>query len=132
MLCGLIYLFIWRFMDYSPRVEWQLFRRVFRIVGYFAWLVGEILRSAWGVMRLIWSPTLQPEPRLTAFRSGLRTEAGRVVLADSITLTPGTVTVSLQGEELLVHGLDVSMTEGLAGSDMERRIAAVEGVKRDE
>lgn len=127
VVCGLIWLFAYKFMGYSPRAEWKLVKRFFRILGYGIWLVGEILRSAFAVMKLIWSPATQVEPQLVGVRSRLRTEAGRVVLADSITLTPGTVTVAIQDDRLLVHGLDCTLTEGMENSEMERRIAHVEG-----
>ena len=129
VLSGLITLFLWKFMGYSLRREGKLLRRLGRIVRYLGWLVGEILRSAWATMRLIWSPSLQTEPRLTCLRSRLRTVAGRVALADSITLTPGTVTVSIQEDRLLVHSLDTDFAEGLTDSEMENRLLTVEGGK---
>lgn len=130
VLSALIYGFVWKYLDYGPRVEWQLALRGFRAAGYFLWLIGEIIRSAMATIRLIWSPTLMPEPRLTGFRSRLQTESGRVILADSITLTPGTITVSIQDQDLLVHCLDESMAEGLEDSEMERRLLRLEGGKQ--
>ena len=126
-LCTLIYLFIWKFMGYSPRVEWQLLKRSGRAIAYFIWLIGQIIASAVATIRLIWSPQLQTEPVLTGFSSRLKTESGRVMLADSITLTPGTITVSIQENKLLVHCLDSSMAEGLEGSEMEQKLLKLEG-----
>lgn len=131
VICTVLWLFMWRFMGYSPRMEWRLLKKVPRGLAYMGWLVGEIVRSALAVIRLIWSPSLEPQPKLVQVDSSLRTERGRVLLADSITLTPGTVTVAVDGNRLLVHALDESMAEGLNGSDMERRIARVEGRKKD-
>ena len=127
VLCALVYLFIWKFMGYSPRVEWALARRAGKALGYFVWLVGQILASAWATVRLIWSPWLEVEPVLKGFRSRLKTESGRVMLADSITLTPGTITIAVQEDRLLVHCLDQSLAEGLEDSEMERRLLRVEG-----
>lgn len=127
VICTLLWLFMWKFMGYSPKKEWQLVRRLPRLLCYICWLVGEILRSAFAVIRLIWSPTLQVQPKLVAVKPALRTEKGRVILADSITLTPGTVTVSVQGDRLLVQALDDSLTEGLEDSEMVRRVIRVEG-----
>lgn len=127
VVCTLLWLFMWKFMGYSPKAEWQLFKRVPRALAYLGWLVCEIIRSSVAVIRLIWSPRLETQPKLVEVDSTLRTESGRVVLGDSITLTPGTVTVSIQGKKLLVHALDESMAEGLNGSEMEQRISRVEG-----
>ena len=55
----------------------------------------------------------EPKPRLVRFESGLSGEAHRVALADSITLTPGTITCQLRGDEYVVHCLDESLAEGL-------------------
>ena len=125
-LSGLLRLFAWKFMGLGLRREWAVIRRVPALLGYVCWLVGEIGRSAAKTVRLIWSPTLICEPRLTSFRSRLRTAAGRTVLANSITLTPGTITVDTRGDRYLVHCLDTDFAEGLSGSEMERRILRVE------
>lgn len=127
VLSALLYLFVWKFMDYSPKGEWALFRRLPRIVWYLCYLVKEIFVSAFRTIHFIWSPVEEVEPQLVSFRSKLRTKAGRVVLADSITMTPGTITVDIAEDKLLVHALDATMAEGLEDSRMERNIAKVEG-----
>ncbi len=130
-LSGLLYAFIWKFMGYSPRREWQAVKRLPRFLAYVAWLVGQIFASAFAVIRLIWSPGLEAEPRLTSFRSRLKTGVGRTVLANSITLTPGTVTVDVQEDRFLVHCLDTDFEEGLAEGGMQRRAEALEKGGRD-
>ena len=62
------------------------------------------------------------------FRSQLKTNAARVALANSITLTPGTITVSLEGDELLVHALNREIAAGLEGSIFERLLARMERI----
>ena len=126
VLSGLIRLFTWRFMGLTLRREWQAIRRLPALLAYVAFLVGEIARSAAKTIRLIWSPTLVCEPRLASFRTRLRTRAGKAVLANSITLTPGTITVDIRGDRYLVHCLDTDFGDGLEGSAMEERILRVE------
>lgn len=106
VLSGLIYLFLCRFVGYSPRKELRLLRRVPGAMAYCAYLLGQIFLSAWSVIRLIWSPKLIVEPQLTSFEPQLHTDAGRVVMANSITLTPGTITVDVEDGRFLVHCLD--------------------------
>ena len=76
----------------------------------------EILKANIGVMQLILSPKMEVEPKLVRFRTDLKTDLARVILANSITLTPGTITVTLEGDEYLVHCLDKSMAEGMDDS----------------
>ena len=68
-----------------------------------------------------------PQPELTSFHTRLRTQAGKVVLANSITMTPGTITVDIHGDLFLIHCLDDSFDMGQAGFDMEERVMRVEG-----
>ena len=132
VLSALLYLFVWKFMDYSPRREWALFRRIPRIVGYLCYLVAEIFRSGIRTIRFIWSPREIVQPRLVSFRTRLRTDAGKVVLANSITMTPGTITIGVREDRVLVHCLDEDFSEGLEGSDMEARIMKLEGGRHDD
>lgn len=130
VLCALLYLFICKFMDYSPKKEWACLRRFPRAIVYFFYLVGEIAKSAWATIKLIWSPKEIIRPQVTTFHTKLRTDPGKVVLANSITMTPGTITVDVRGDLFLVHCLDETFAEGLEDSEMEKRIMQIEGGKR--
>lgn len=127
IVCAALYAFMCAFMGYSPKQEWKLAKRLPKIVGYFLYLVKEIFLSAWGTMKLIWSPEKEIEPRVTSFRTRLRTDAGKVVLANSITMTPGTITVDVQDDLFLIHCLDESFDVGTEGFEMEDRIMKIEG-----
>lgn len=127
VISGLIYLLCWKFFGYSPKREWRFFCRMPAFLHYFVWLIGEVFRSAFQTIHFIWSPNEIIVPKLTSFRTKMKTETGRVLLANSITMTPGTITVALQGDKLLVHCLDETYAEGLSGSEMERRLCRAEG-----
>ncbi len=127
IICAALYAFMVAFMGYSPRQEWKLAKRLPRILGYLCYLVCEIFKSAWGTILLIWSPEKEIAPRVTSFRTRLRTDAGKVVLANSITMTPGTITVDVQDDLFLIHCLDESFDVGQEGFEMEDRIMQVEG-----
>ncbi|MBQ2953642.1 MAG: Na+/H+ antiporter subunit E [Clostridia bacterium] len=131
IVCAALYAFMCAFMGYSPKKEWQIACRLPRIAGYFVYLVGEVFKSAFGVMKLIWSPTLVIEPEVTSFRTKLRTDAGKVVLANSITMTPGTITIDVQEDEFLIHCLDASFDMGRDGFDMEDRVMKLEGAGKE-
>lgn len=125
VLSAALYLFIWKYMDYSPRKEWECFRRLPRALRYFVYLVGEVFKAAWATLKLIWSPKLVVQPELTTFRTHLRTRSGKIILANSITMTPGTITVDIRGDQYLIHCLDESMAKDI-GVDMEKRISRLE------
>ena len=125
VLSTLIYLFCWKFLDYSPRREWAVIRRIPRAVAYLFWLIGQIFVAGFMTMSRIWSGR-EVTPHLVSFRTGLRTDPGKVLLSQSITLTPGTLTVDQRDGRFLVHALDDAYTEGLQDSEMEKRIRKLE------
>ena len=125
VLSALIYLFCWKFLDYSPRREWAVIRRIPRAVAYLFWLIGQIFVSGFMTISRIWSGR-EVRPHLVSFRTALRSDAAKVLLSQSITLTPGTLTVDQRDGRFLVHALDDAFTEGLQDSEMEKRIAKLE------
>lgn len=96
------------------------------LVSYWPWLLWEIARSSWDVSRRILDPRLPISPTLARFRPSQKSELGLVIHANSITLTPGTVAVEVEADEFLVHALTREAAAGLAGSEMDRRVAALE------
>jgi multicomponent Na+:H+ antiporter subunit E len=96
------------------------------LFSYWPWLIKEIAKSSWDVSRRILDPRLPISPTLARFRPSQKSELGLVIHANSITLTPGTVAVEVEAGELLVHALTREAAAGLAGSEMDRRVAALE------
>jgi multicomponent Na+:H+ antiporter subunit E len=97
------------------------------VSSYWPWLAKEIVKSAWDVTRRILDPRLPISPTLVSFAPGQRTNVGRVIHANSITLTPGTITVEAGAREFVVHALTREGGAGLAGSEMDRRVTTMEG-----
>lgn len=126
-LSALILLFAVRCMGYSLRTERLLFRKAGGLLRYCALLLFEIIKANRDVMRLILSPRLEPEPRLITVHIPLKSDVSRVILANSITLTPGTITVSLEGDRYVIHCLDKELGEGIEDSSFVRRLKKLEG-----
>ena len=97
-----------------------------RPIGYAVWLAREIVRSNIEVTRLILDPNLPIHPRMIRVEANQKTELGRVILANSITLTPGTVSVDIQGNRIWVHALSFDDTEDDLSGDMDRRVCKLE------
>ncbi|WP_138513628.1 Na+/H+ antiporter subunit E [Maricaulis alexandrii] len=91
------------------------------LFAYWSWLGGEIFKSNLAVLRLIMKPELNVEPRLIRVPAEQRTDLGRCVFANSITLTPGTVTVDIEDDGFLVHALDTEFTEPAGFAEMGQR-----------
>ncbi len=100
---------------------------LFRLVFYVPWLVWAIFKSNIDIALRILNPGLPISPRLIKVKTSQKTDLGRVIYANSITLTPGTVTVDVEGDEFTVHALTRGTAEDLESGDMDRRVTRAEG-----
>jgi multicomponent Na+:H+ antiporter subunit E len=98
-----------------------------RALPYTAWLVKEMVKSAWVVSKIILHPKLPISPTLVRFRPTQRTVVGLVTHANSITLTPGTITMQAEPDQFLVHALTREGAEGAASGEMDARVSTCEG-----
>lgn len=126
-IAGVMFAFVCKFMDYSVEKERNLYRKLPLFGKYVVLLVAEIIKANFAVCRLILTRKEIPEPVLVKIHTNLKTETARVLLANSITLTPGTITVSLVEQELLVHCLDKSLAEGMEDSEFVKLLEVLEG-----
>lgn len=98
-----------------------------RLPGYLFWLGLEIARSNWDVAKRIVMPGRHISPTMVTLRARQRSELGQVIFANSITLTPGTVTVGLRGGVAEVHALTEDNARDMEGGEMDQRVRALEG-----
>ncbi len=129
VFAAIAYFFSCRFMGFSLKTDVRLFARAGQAVRYGYMLLGEIVKANLTVMRMVLDLDFEPKPQLVKFNSGLEKERHRVVLANSITLTPGTITCLLEDDEFLVHALDESLVEGLDDGVMITRLKEMEAGK---
>ncbi len=99
-----------------------------RFLLYLPWLLKEILVANIRVAKVILSPRLPISPIMVVFRSTQKTDLGRVLYANSITLTPGTITTGVEGDQLEIHALTWQDVDGREEDEMDRRVSVVEGV----
>lgn len=123
---ALMFWFICCFMDYSIQKEQKLYRLIPMFFRYVLLLLKEIILANLTVCRMITTRREIMEPTLVRIHADLKTETARVILANSITLTPGTITVSMTGPELLVHCLDKSLAEGMEDSEFVKLLQRME------
>jgi multicomponent Na+:H+ antiporter subunit E len=98
-----------------------------RALSYWPWLLWEIAKAAWDVTRIVWHPRLPVSPTLVRVTASQRTTVGVATYANSITLTPGTISVEVEHNQILVHAVTEAAAESLAAGDMDRRVARFEG-----
>ncbi|MGI6017375.1 MAG: Na+/H+ antiporter subunit E [Marvinbryantia sp.] len=131
VIAAVMFAFICKFMDYSIRKEILLLKMSGFFAVYVFQLIIEILRANLAVIRLILSQSEVAVPTMVSFRTTLKTKRARVILANSITLTPGTITVSLHDDELIVHCLDESMAEGMEDSIFVKMLERMEKIEKE-
>jgi multicomponent Na+:H+ antiporter subunit E len=95
-------------------------------LAYWPWLLKEIVKSGWQVSRIILNPRLPISPTLVRFKPSQRSTVALATHANSITLTPGTITVEAQSEEFLVHALTRAGADGVVGGEMDRRVSRLD------
>ena len=125
-VAGAVFAFVCRFMDYSLEKELRFYKRMPAFAQYVYYLLKEIVAANLAVTRMILTRKERMEPVLVHVHAKLKTETARVILANSITLTPGTITVSLTDDNLLVHCLDKSLSEGMEDSTIVRLLQKLE------
>lgn len=81
------------------------YHRMFAFIRYAPWLMKEIVKANWTVLKAILSPDLDIHPTLVKVRTTCKSDLAKVIFANSITLTPGTVTLRVDDDFMLVHGL---------------------------
>ena len=99
----------------------------FTALLYWPWLGWQIVKANIDVARRILAPGLPISPTVVKVKASQKSEVGKVMYANSITLTPGTISMRLEGDEIEVHALTREAAEELLQGEMDRRVSAVEG-----
>jgi len=114
-------------MDVVDHEAFPVDIRVYAALLYWAWLVREIIVANLRVTRLILDPKLPITPTIVRLKASQRGVFGQVTYANSITLTPGTVSIDLSDGEIEVHALTREAAAELETGEMDRRVSLLEG-----
>lgn len=98
-----------------------------RAVWYWPWLLWQIVKSGIDVSRIIITPSLPISPTLINVKASQKSAVGLVSYANSITLTPGTISVEVEGDEITVHAITRAGAHDLASGGMDRMVSRFEG-----
>lgn len=122
----LLVVFVIRRMNAQDDEHVEFHLAPFRFVKYMIWLMAEIARSNWTVTKTILSPNMNIRQHIFTVPYTQKTDLAQVIFANSITLTPGTITVETEDGHFLVHAVCYSPDDPAALADMDARVTASE------
>ena len=133
IICGIISIIITLYFVYRMKTQdkeqFPLIMPTLRLPGYLIWMMGEIIKSNIDVTKRVWCGKKSISPTLITIKADQKTEVGRVLYANSITMTPGTITLSVRDNKIEVHALTKEGAKSLKDGEMNRRVCALEGGK---
>lgn len=132
VISAVIYLFACKFMGYSVQKDLFIIKKFPRMLLYLVVLVKEILKANFVLFKTFITYKGHREPVVVVFKTKLKSQMARVLLANAITLTPGTITISLEGDTYKVHCYDKSMAVGLNDTVFEKHLLKLEEGYKDE
>ncbi len=121
-----LYWFICKFMDYSLERELAYLKKSGYLIQYLYHIVKEIVKANFATIKLTCSAGRVVEPTIVVFNIPFKTDTARFLLANSITLTPGTITVAVEGDKFIVHCLDKTLAEGIESSVFVKLLKKIE------
>ena len=115
-IAGFCYWFMCKFLEYKPEKDIMFFKNLPSALAYAVVLCVEIIKSSIIAVKIVYSPKIDIQPQIVFFEVPLKSEFLLTILANSITITPGTITVNVEENRFCVHALDYTMTEGIEDS----------------
>lgn len=131
VIAAAMYAFVCKFLEYSFEMDILIIRKLPHIIMYVFVLIWEIVKSSIGAIKLASSFRNEIDPVIVKFKTDLKTDIAKTVLANSITLTPGTITVALEEDEFIVHALDVELVKGIDDSVFVHRLRKMEAMDEE-
>jgi len=101
---------VYSVIRWSPKV-------VFYYLLYLGVFLTELAKANLNVMRLVFSPRIEIQPGIVEIKTELKSPIGRLALANSITLTPGTLVVDIKDDSLFIHWINVSATDPVGATE---------------
>lgn len=126
IIAALVLAFMCRFMDYSLKKELNVYKKSIWFLVYVVLLLREIIKANLAIIPRIFTVEEEMDPVIIKFRTSLKSDFTKMLLANSITLTPGTITVFLEDDEYTIHCLDSSLANGFEQDVFENVLKKLE------
>ncbi len=125
-VAGFAYWFAHKALGYTIKSEIRILKKLPILIAYFFLLIKEIIVANFQMIKIVLNKNFQIHPVLVKIKVPLKTRFARVILANSITLTPGTITAELEGDEFIIHCVDTSFSEGMENSSFVKMLERLE------
>lgn len=126
VVAGLAYWFAHRALGYTIKAELRMLKKSPILIAYLFLLIKEVILANFQMMKIVTSKKAEIHPVMVKFKVPLKTRFARVLLANSITLTPGTITAELEDDEFTVHCVDTAFSEGMENSSFVKMLERLE------
>jgi len=126
LISALLCFFSRKTLGYDFHYSKGAYKKITDRLRYLVFLWWEILKAGYQVMKMVYSKGSEINPVLVYFHTGLKTDKEKTILANSITLTAGTITVQAEGDLFCVHTLDRPLADGIEDCEFEHRISKLE------
>lgn len=123
---GVAYWFAHKALGYTLKAELKMLKKAPILIAYLFLLIKEIIIANFQMMKIVLGKKLDIHPVIVKIKVPLKTEFARVLLANSITLTPGTITAELEGDEFTIHCIDTAFSEGMESSSFVKMLERLE------
>ncbi|MBR6801205.1 MAG: Na+/H+ antiporter subunit E [Eubacteriaceae bacterium] len=121
-----VFLFCKKYLGYSIKKEKIILRNTFIAIEYLWCVFKNLILSNISVIKLIYAKKNLTHPYLVSFSSGISSDFLNMILANSISLTPGTITVDQSGQKFIIHCIEKSLADGIENSDFIRILRKME------
>ena len=122
-----VYFVLCKLTNFSFKKDIKFCKNIGLIFAYFAVLLKEIFLSNANIVKVIFERKKTPTPEIVHLHLGIKSKFLNTLVANSITLTPGTITVDLEGDHFIVYCLDKTMIEGFENSTLVKLARKMEG-----
>lgn len=126
-ITSVMYLLMKSLFDYDLKKDLSYVKKFPLFIKYLILLTFEIIKASISMIKIIFNKEIKINPTVVSFKSGLKTKMGNFILANSITLTPGTVTIKNEGDKFIVHCLSRDMLDISSNSVFISNIKKLEG-----
>ena len=124
---AVIYFFLCKLTDFSFKKDMKFLKKFGLLMVYFVTLLKEIFLSNINIVKVILAPKKTPTPEIVHLHLGIKSKFLNTLIANSITLTPGTITVDLEDDHFVVYCLDRTMIDGFENSKLVQLARKMEG-----
>lgn len=118
--------FMYKHLGYVPGTEGKILRKLAWTLYFLYVLVVEVVKSGVAVLKFVTVKEIDIQPQIIVFPVKLKSEFLKIILGHSITLTPGTITLNIEGDKFYVHAFDYTFAEDVVDSRFHRLLVKIE------